>query len=129
MTPKERRTDGLKIRFAESGAGGDAIRDDYLDSYVGDRFVRSAAYMRAYPTDLPVLVERLGEIRTPVQIIAGRRYVLVPPSKAEFLRKRLPDSKPDILDTGHFTWGDDAEDHLRLTSAWINPNSMARSGG
>ena len=129
MTPKERRTDGLTIRFAENGAGGDAVRDDYLDSYIGDRFVRSARYVRAYPTDLPVLAERLGEIRTPVQIIAGRRDVLVSPSNAKFLRKRLPDSKPDILDTGHFTWEGGAEDRLRLTSAWIDPHSIARSGG
>lgn len=85
----------------------EAVREDYLNSYAGDRFVRSAAYLRAYPTDLPVLAERLGE----------------------FLQKRLPDSKLDILDTGHFTWEDGAEDYLRLTSAWVDAHSIARSGG
>src|SRR5580700_6171886 len=93
----------------------DAIREDYLASYAGGRFVESAAYVRQYPADLPVLAERLGDIRTPVQIIAGRHDALVPPSNAEFLHARLPDSKLDILDTNHFTWEDGAEDYLRLT--------------
>lgn len=117
------------LQDIERHALPEAVREDYLDSYAGDRFVRSAAYVRAYPTDLPVLAERLGEMRTPVQIIAGRRDVLVPPSDAELLHKRLPDSKLDVLDTGHFMWEDGAEDYLRLTSAWIDAHSITRSGG
>src|SRR3954464_4033429 len=58
----------------------DAVREDYLTSYAGERFAKSAAYVRNYPADLPVLAERLGDIRTPVQIIAGRHDSLVPPS-------------------------------------------------
>jgi pimeloyl-ACP methyl ester carboxylesterase len=104
----------------------DAVREDYLVSYAGGRFAESAAYVRSYPTDLPVLAERLGEIRTPVQIIAGRRDGLVPPSNAEFLHARLPDSKFDILDTGHFTWEDGADDYLALAQSWIEAHS-ARS--
>ena len=50
----------------------EAVREDYLTSYAGDRFAESAAYVRSYPSDLPVLAELLGDIRTPVQIIAGR---------------------------------------------------------
>ena len=96
-----------------------AVREDYLASYAGDRFVESAAYVRNYPVDLPILAERLGDIRTPVQIIAGRHDALVPPSNAEFLHARLADSKLDILETGHFTWEDGADDYLRLTRSWI----------
>ena len=107
----------------------DAVREDYLASYAGERFAESAAYVRSYPTDLPVLAERLGEIRTPVQIIAGRHDALVPPSNAEFLHARLPHSKLDILDTGHFTWEDGADDYLALTRSWIEAHSAARSGG
>src|SRR6476661_329822 len=76
----------------------ETAREDYLASYAGERFGESAAYVRNYPSDLPVLAGRLGEIRTPVQIIAGRHDKLVPPSNAEFLRARLPDSKLDILE-------------------------------
>jgi pimeloyl-ACP methyl ester carboxylesterase len=106
-----------------------AIREDYLASYAGDRFVESAAYVRNYPTDLPVLAERLSGITTPVQIIAGRRDSLVPPSNAEFLQARLPDSKLDLLDTGHFTWEDGSEDYLELARSWIDVHSVARSAG
>lgn len=107
----------------------DAVREDYLTSYAGDRFAESAAYVRSYPSDLPILAERLGDIRTPVQIIAGRHDALVPPSNAEFLHARLADSKLDILETGHFTWEDGADDYLRLTSSWIEAHRAARSSG
>jgi pimeloyl-ACP methyl ester carboxylesterase len=105
----------------------EAVREDYLTSYAGGRFVDSAAYVRSYPSDLPVLAERLGEIRTPVQIIAGRRDPLVPPSNAEFLHARLAHSKLDILGTGHYTWEDGADDYLDLTISWIEAHSTARS--
>jgi len=105
----------------------DAVREDYLTSYAGDRFVESMAYVRSYPSDLPVLAERLGDIRTPVQIIAGRHDALVPPSNAEYLHARLADSKLDILQTGHFVWEDGADDYLELTRSWIEAHSTARS--
>jgi pimeloyl-ACP methyl ester carboxylesterase len=107
----------------------EAVREDYLTSYAGERFVESAAYVRRYPSDLPVLAERLGDIRTPVQIIAGRHDTLVPPSNAEFLHARLTDSKLDILETGHFAWEDGADDYLELTRSWIEAHSTARSRG
>jgi pimeloyl-ACP methyl ester carboxylesterase len=107
----------------------DAVREDYLTSYAGDRFVESAAYVRSYPADLPILAERLGDIRTPVQIIAGRHDALVPPSNAEFLHARLAHSKLDILETGHFTWEDGADDYLKLTTSWIEAHRSARSSG
>jgi pimeloyl-ACP methyl ester carboxylesterase len=105
----------------------EAVREDYLASYAGDRFAESAPYVRSYPSDLPVLAERLGDIRTPVQIIAGRHDALVPPSNAEFLHARLPNSKLDILETGHFTWEDGADDYLELTRSWIGAHRSARS--
>lgn len=46
------------------------VREDYLESYEGDRFVESMRYARAYPDDLPQLAERLPEISAPVLIIA-----------------------------------------------------------
>ncbi len=106
-----------------------AVREDYLTSYAGERFVESAPYVRSYPTDLPVMAERLGDIRTPVQIIAGRHDSLVPPSNAEFLHARLNGSKLDILDTGHFAWEDGADDYLELTRSWIEAHRTARSRG
>jgi hypothetical protein len=33
----------------------DFVREDYLSSYDGDRFVESMRYVRSYPTDLAAL--------------------------------------------------------------------------
>jgi pimeloyl-ACP methyl ester carboxylesterase len=96
----------------------DFVREDYLCSYDGDRFVESMRYVRTYPTELPVLRDLLAEIRTPVQIIAGARDPAVPPVNAEFLHERLPNSKLDILDAGHFTWEDGADEYAALVTSW-----------
>jgi pimeloyl-ACP methyl ester carboxylesterase len=96
----------------------DSIREDYLCCYEGDRFVESMRYVRTYPTELPILCDLLPEIRTPVQIIAGGRDTAVPPVNAEFLHERLPNSKLDIIDVGHFTWEDGAEEYAALVTGW-----------
>jgi pimeloyl-ACP methyl ester carboxylesterase len=96
----------------------DAIREDYLSSYEGDRMAESMRYVRAYPAELPVLRDLLPQIQTPVQIIAGRRDTAVPPVNAEFLHDRLPHSKLDILDAAHFTWEDAADDYAALVTSW-----------
>jgi pimeloyl-ACP methyl ester carboxylesterase len=94
------------------------VRDDYLSSYEGDRFVESMRYVRAYPTELPVLRDLLGEIQTPVQIIAGARDPAVPPVNGEFLHERLPNSRLDIIDAGHFTWEEAADEYAALVTSW-----------
>jgi pimeloyl-ACP methyl ester carboxylesterase len=96
----------------------DFVREDYLSSYDGDRFVESMRYVRTYPTELPVLRDLLPEIRTPVQIIAGSRDPAVPPVTAEFLHERLPKSRLDIVDAGHFTWEDAADEYAALVTNW-----------
>src|SRR6266851_2889907 len=96
----------------------DAIREDYLSSYGGDRFAESMRYVRTYPAELPVLRDLLPQIGTPVQIIAGQHDTAVPPVNAEFLHHRLPHSKLDILDAGHFTWEDAADEYAQLVSTW-----------
>ena len=96
----------------------DAIREDYLASYEGDRFVESMRYVRAYPAELPVLADLLAELQTPVQIIAGAHDPVVPPGNAEFLHARLPHSKLDLLDAGHFTWEDAAKEYAALVTSW-----------
>jgi pimeloyl-ACP methyl ester carboxylesterase len=94
------------------------IRDDYLSAYLGDRFVESMRYVRAYPTELPILAGLLPTIETPVEIIAGVRDAAIPPSNAEFLHARLPKSKLDIIDAGHFTWEDNADAYASLVTSW-----------
>jgi pimeloyl-ACP methyl ester carboxylesterase len=96
----------------------DPVREDYLSSYEGDRFVESMRYVRAYPAELPALRDLLPQVQTPVQIIAGSRDSAVPPVNAEFLHDRLPHSKLDILDAGHFTWEDGADQYASLVTTW-----------
>jgi pimeloyl-ACP methyl ester carboxylesterase len=96
----------------------DFVREDYLSSYEGDRFVESMRYVRTYPAELPVLRDLLAEIQTPVQIIAGAQDPAVPPVNAEFLHERLPNSKLDVIDAGHFTWEDAADEYAALVTSW-----------
>jgi pimeloyl-ACP methyl ester carboxylesterase len=96
----------------------DHVREDYLSSYDGDRFVESMRYVRSYPTELPILCDLLSEIHTPVQIIAGARDPAVPPVNAEFLHERLPKSKLDLIDAGHFAWEDGADEYAALVTSW-----------
>jgi pimeloyl-ACP methyl ester carboxylesterase len=96
----------------------DAARQDYLTAYEGERFVESMGYVRAYPTELPILRDLLPQIDTPVQIIAGGRDTVVPPVNAEFLHARLPKSKLDIIDAGHFTWEDAADEYASIITTW-----------
>jgi pimeloyl-ACP methyl ester carboxylesterase len=82
----------------------DQIREDYLDSYDGDRFVESMRYVRRYPEELPELAKLLPQIGTPVTIISGRHDSVVPLANAEFLDERLPNSRLVVIDAGHFVW-------------------------
>ena len=98
----------------------DPVREDYLSSYEGDRFVESMRYARTYPAELPALRDLLPQVQTPIQIIAGGRDRAVPPVNAEFLHERLPHSKLDIIDAGHFTWEDGADQYAALVTTWWN---------
>ena len=96
----------------------DFVREDYLASYQGDRFVESMRYVRSYPAQLRPLCKRLPTISTPVQIIAGARDPMVPGINAEFLNDRLPISTLNIIDAGHFTWEDAADEYAALATSW-----------
>jgi pimeloyl-ACP methyl ester carboxylesterase len=74
--------------------------------------------VRTFPADLPVLRELLPGIRTPVLIIAGQQDPIVPPINAEFLHERLPLSKLAVLDAGHYTWEDAADEYVALVTNW-----------
>ena len=96
----------------------DAVREDYLSSYEGDRFVESMRYVRTYPTELPILRDLLPDVRTPVQIIAGARDSAVPPVNAEFLHGGCPTASSTSCDAGHFTWEEAADEYAILVTNW-----------
>ncbi len=99
------------------------IREDYLDSYDGERFVESMRYVRSYPTQLPRLAERLPEIETPVQIIAGGRDAVVPLVNAEFLAERLPHRALTMVDAGHFVWEEAPGEYASIVTDWVERRS------
>lgn len=95
-----------------------AARADYLSAYGGERFAESMRYVRAYPTDLPVLRDLLPGIQTPVLIISGKNDMVVPAVNAEFLRDRLPKSKLVSVNSGHYVWEDAADEYAALVVNW-----------
>jgi pimeloyl-ACP methyl ester carboxylesterase len=96
----------------------DSVREDYLSAYEGDRFVESMRYVRAYPAELPILADLLPQIQTPVEIIGGLWDWAVPPSNHRYLHQRLPKSKLDLIDAGHFTWEDAPEEYAEIVTSW-----------
>ena len=96
----------------------EAVLEDYLASCQGNRLAESMRYVRAYPAELPVLASLLPQIRTPVQIIAGACDTAVPLANAEFMAERLPHRRLDILEAGHFTWEDSADEYAALVTSW-----------
>jgi pimeloyl-ACP methyl ester carboxylesterase len=112
---------GMRYSLPES------VRNDYLASYQGNRFAESVRYLRSYPAELPVLAGLLPQVDTPVQIIAGVRDTAVPPVNARFLHERLPHSRLDVIDAGHFTWEDATDEYAALViSWWYGTGSEAR---
>jgi pimeloyl-ACP methyl ester carboxylesterase len=87
-----------------AGGVADDVRADYLACYEGDRFVESMRYVRRYPEELPQLADLLPTITTPVTIVNGRTDRVVPVANAEFLHERLPNSRLELIDAGHFVW-------------------------
>jgi pimeloyl-ACP methyl ester carboxylesterase len=110
------------VSAALSGIEGyelpNGVREDYLSAYDGDRFVESMRYVRAYPEELPLLAELLPQIQTPVEIIGGLWDWAVPPSNHRYLHQRLPNSNLDLVDAGHFTWEDAAEQYAEIVTSW-----------
>jgi pimeloyl-ACP methyl ester carboxylesterase len=96
----------------------EAVRDDYLSAYEGERFVESVAYVRAYPKELRALGELLPGIETPVQIICPLWDWIVPPSNHRYLNQKLPYSKLDFVDAAHFPWEDAADIYADLITSW-----------
>jgi pimeloyl-ACP methyl ester carboxylesterase len=131
-----RKIDGRQIVTAAIGTLEryrltDAARQDYLSSYEGERFSESMRYVRTYPEQLPILRDLLPTIEAPVPIINGARDPVVPPVNAEYLHERLPKSKLDVIDAGHFAWEDAADTYAALVTSWwaggyVNAGSGSR---
>jgi pimeloyl-ACP methyl ester carboxylesterase len=108
------------LAFVERYKLPEHVREDFLSSYEGDRFVESLRFVRSYPTELPLLAKLLPDIETPVQIISGDHDPGVLPVNGDYLHERLPHSKSDKIDAGHFAWADAADQYAALIVDWWN---------
>jgi pimeloyl-ACP methyl ester carboxylesterase len=98
----------------------DEVRDDYVQSYSGQRFLDSIAYVRNYPTDLAGLSPLLAGIAAPVQIIVGRDDPYGLAIDARLLHEQLPHSRLDILECGHNAWEEEPVRYRSVVTDWIN---------
>lgn len=98
---------------------------DYRESYAGDRFVKSMAYVRSYPKTLPPLRDKLPSIQTPVLVIYGSHDPLVPPEHAGILGRSLPHVRVKPLDCGHFAWEDKADEYATAVRSWVEGGYQA----
>ena len=64
-----------------------------------------------------------------MQIITGRRDPIVPVANAEFLHARLPNSRLDVLDTGHLAWEEAPGEYGAIIAAWVNGGYLTGSTG
>src|SRR5271155_2516905 len=115
-----RQAIGAVLNYHERHKLPDYVREDYLSGYDGDRFAPSLGFVRAYPTELPILSELMPQIRTPVEIIQGAHDPGVLPVNAQYMRDRLPASRVNLLDAGHFVWADRSDDYAALVVSWWN---------
>jgi pimeloyl-ACP methyl ester carboxylesterase len=97
----------------------DAVRDDYVQSYSGQRFLDSIAYVRNYPADLASLSPRLAGLSTPVQIIVGRDDPYGLAADAKLLHEQLPHSRLDVFDCGHNAWEEEPVRYSSTVTDWI----------
>ncbi len=97
----------------------DEVRDDYVESYSGERFLDSIAYVRNYPADLAGLSPRLAGISTPVQIIVGRDDPYGLAADAKLLHEQLPHSRLDVFDCGHNAWEEEPVRYSSVVTDWV----------
>ena len=119
---------GLIAPLGPAAPSEDVVAD-YVESNTGDRFAESARYVRSYPEQLPRLAGLLPRIFTPVQIITGGRDPIVPVGNAEFLHARLPNSRLDVLDTGHLAWEEAPDEYGAIIAAWAGGGYLTGSTG
>jgi pimeloyl-ACP methyl ester carboxylesterase len=97
----------------------DTVRDDYLQSYSGERFVDSIAYVRSYPADLADLSPLLGSLPVPVQIIVGRDDPYGLAADGKLLHEQLPHSLLNVFDCGHNAWEEEPDRYASVVSSWV----------
>jgi hypothetical protein len=66
----------------------------------------------------------ITRITTPVTIINGRHDPVVPLANAEFLDARLPNSRVEVIEAGHFIWEEAPAEYAAAIAASIERTEM-----
>ena len=96
------------------------IIDDFRHASAEQRFEDAVQYVRAYNEDLPLLKQRLGQIQTPVLVIAGKNDPIVPPANNQLLADRLPRNRLSLLDAAHRVWEEATENYASQIMSWFS---------
>lgn len=122
-----RQTDGgdivkIVLTTIKDFTPSDEIRADYIESFQGDRFLKSMTYVRNYPEQLAALADLLPGIQVPVCVVAGAADDAVPVVNNEFLHARLPHSSLRLIEgAGHFCWEEQPDAYAsRVTDWWTS---------
>ena len=105
-----------------------AIIEDFRAASSGRRFENAVQYVRAYHTDLPKLDNRLGMIKIPTLIIAGKNDPIVPAANGEFLAKTLPHNTYVPVDAEHRAWEEAADRYNNEILAWLRGGYRSVAG-
>jgi hypothetical protein len=73
----------------------------------------------------PSADERSSPVRL---IVAGRWDPLVPMANAKYLETRLPNSRLDVIDSGHCVWEEAADQYGAIIATWVPSGYLAGSG-
>ena len=52
----------------------------------------------------------------------------MPLANAEYLHARLPNSRLDVLDTGHFVWEEAPGQYAAIVAAWVTGGYLTGTG-
>lgn len=119
---------GAAVEPVASSVTEPEVHEDYVSAYDLGRFAESARFVRHYPEQNEVLAGLLPRIATPTQIIAGEADILVPWSNNEYLDERLPNSRAEKIDAGHFAWEQAPDTYGRLVVDWVSGGYRGDSG-
>jgi pimeloyl-ACP methyl ester carboxylesterase len=104
----------------------DEIRADYISSYTDGRLFEAFQILRSFEKDLQLLQVWLDKLPVAVQIIWGRHDPIALVENAFILNRRLPNSKMNILNTGHYAWEECWEEFAAIIEEWLEKDISIR---
>jgi pimeloyl-ACP methyl ester carboxylesterase len=105
----------------------DEIRADYISSYADGRLFEAFQILRSFKKDLQLLQVWIDKLPVAVQIIWGRHDPIALVENAFILNRRLPNSKLNILETGHYAWEEEWEAFATIVEDWLEKDITIRN--